>query len=224
MPSCPCQRWLPLLLALGACAQLVDEDDLYQPAPEVGPGVQPAREVRTSRHPSGELAARWTVLLYPDGRVVKDGREERFHPDGTRAVLQHFRERRQVGEWRRWYPDGSPRSSYEFVPGTATLMRFFHPGGVPSAEGMATQGLREGAWTFWSEDGTVEQTGPYVAGTKEGVWTLRWPSGGLRSRGWCLANDRVGEWRHWPEEPPTPESDWTPPDPKNVEYGERGER
>ena len=52
-----------------------------------------------------------------------------------------------------------------------------------------------------------------MGGAKEGVWTLRWPSGGLRSRGLYRGNARVGEWRHWPEEPPTPESDWMPGEP-----------
>lgn len=214
MPLRPSQRWLPLLLALAACAQYVDGDDFLLPPPEVDLEAPPTREVRTSRHPSGELAARWTVLVYPDGRVVKDGREERFHEDGTRAVLQHFRENRQVGEWCRWYPDGSPRSSYEFVPTVATPMRFHHPGGAPSAGGLAVEGLRTGDWTFWSEDGVVVQTGAYVEGAKEGIWTLRWPTGGLRSRGWYLGDERVGEWKHWPEEPATLESDWTPPAPE----------
>ena len=207
------QPWLPLLLLLGACAGRLREGDFYLPPPQVDAQAAPQREVRTSRHPSGELAARWTVLVHPDGRVVKDGREERFHPDGTPAVLQHYRERRQVGEWRRWYPDGSPRSTYEFVPGVATPMRFFHPGGVPSAEGLAVDGLREGEWTFWDASGVVTQAGPYVGGAKEGLWTLRWPSGGLRSRGLYRGSARVGEWRHWPAEPPTLESDWMPSEP-----------
>jgi hypothetical protein len=207
-------NWLLLLPLLGSCAGFVDADDFLLPAPEVDPDGPPTRAVRSSRHAdTGALAARWSVLVYPDGRVLRDGGEERFHPDGTPAVQRHFAAGRPDGAWQRWYEDGSLRSSYEYVARVPTPMRFFHTGGHPSAVGLAVEGQREGGWTFWYPDGVVRQEGPYLAGVREGVWTLRWPSGGLRSRGTYRDDERVGEWKHWPERPPTLDSVWSPPTP-----------
>jgi len=208
------QPWLLLLAVASSCAAYLDPEDFRLPASPTDLTAPPVHAPRSSRDPeSGAIVARWTVLVYPDGRVVKDGREEHFGGDGSRTELRHFMEGRPTGEWHRWYEDGSLRSSYEYVPGVATSMRFFHPGGRPSAAGLAVEGKREGGWTFWYPDGVVRQEGPYRAGLREGVWTLRWPGGGLRSRGAYREDERVGDWKHWPEHPITLESAWSPPDP-----------
>lgn len=202
--------YLQALLAV-SCAGRLDPAVFLLPPPELDPGDPPVRTVRTTRHPeTGGIAARWVVLTFIDGRVVRDGREERFHPDGTPSALRHFEAGTPVGEWRQWHVDGTLRSTYEYVAGEATPMSFFHPDGRISARGMAVAGAREGEWMFWYPGGGLRQSGRYVGGLREGAWTIRWPCGGLRSRGRFTADARVGEWKHWPDQPPTAESAWQP--------------
>ncbi len=196
------------------CAGYLDPRD-FQSTPAEGPAKgEPVHVVRTAHGAGGELSARWSVLLYPDGHAVREGRAEEFYPDGRTAALRHYRAGEPVGEWKTWYPDGTLRSSYEFVPGRSTPMRFFHPSGELSAEGPATMGLRDGHWTFWYPGGGVRQEGAYRSGLRTGLWTLRWPGGALRSRGYYRADRRVGEWKHWSEVDGVTESDWTPPQPE----------
>lgn len=205
---------LLLLVLVPACAGHLDPDDYRLPGPDPeSPDEGPTREVRTSVHPeTGQVVARWTVRTTADGRSLKDGREQRFHPDGARRALRHFRRGRPTGEWRSWYPDGTLRSEYAFDD-RPTPMRFYHPSGAPSAAGPAVDGVREGRWTFWYPDGRVRKEGAYRDGERHGLWTLYHPGGGLRSRGVYREDRRVGEWRHWKALPPTRESEWRPEEP-----------
>ena len=200
------------LLGLVGCAGHLDSDDFYLPTPDIDPEEDPVHALRRSTDPqTGEVVATWAVLRYPDGRVIKDGQERRFYPDGAPRSRRDFRLGEPEGEWTTWYPDGALRSEYTFT-GTPSAMKFFHPSGRLSALGMARDGVRQGPWTFWFPDGALRQQGAYVAGKREGVWTLRHEGGALRSRGHFLDDERVGEWKHWDAIPPVTESDWQPPE------------
>jgi MORN repeat protein len=208
-----------LVLLTGACTGPVRARDFRLPVdPDAeDPGAEPKLRIHRSMHPgTQETSARWTVLRWPDGRVLKHGLEERFFPDGTPRARRHFDRGQPTGEWRSWYSNGVLRSEYDYdSAGAPTIMRFFHSNGRPSAEGPARRGIREGDWSFWYEDGTLRQGGSYRAGRRSGVWTLRWDGGGLRSRGHYLDDARVGEWRHWAPSPATLEDPWMPPPPEH---------
>lgn len=156
------------------------------------------RRLRTVDPGSGAVIHSWTVLVHPDGRVVKHGREERFFPDGARRSLQTWRDGEPVGDLLRWYESGSVRSVTTFDPGGAlTPMRFWHEGGELAAEGPARRGVREGYWRFWYEDGAPRERGGYVDGRRSGLWSHYWPDGSVQATGRYEEDERVGPWRHF---------------------------
>jgi len=208
-------RFLPLLAVLAGQACRAPEA-LEPPSGRLGPELPvgaPRLEPRVERDARGSVLAAWTVLVHPSGQVERHGVDRRWYGDGTCGSEREFDHDRPTGRWTSWWPDGSLRSEYLHLGEVATVMRFYHASGRPSAEGLARGGVREGEWRFWFEDGTPEKEGSYAGGLREGIWTLRHPGGGLRSRGRYQGDARVGEWRHWPAVPAVPESPWTPPAP-----------
>ena len=166
------------------------------------PGAGPADEAEFRRHRSvdpetGKLIHSWSVLVHPDGRVVKHGREQRFHPDGSLRSEATWRDGAIVGDLRRWYPGGQLRSVTPFDPGGRLgPMRFWHANGDLAAEGTARGGVREGYWRFWYEGGVLREQGGYVNGRRTGLWTQCWPDGSVRATGRYQEDERVGPWQH----------------------------
>ncbi len=190
---------LPLFIRLAALALLLAgcasaPRGILLPPPEVG--ARPEPRTFTTRDPdTGELIRRWTVIVHPDGRRVRQGVEERWWPDGTPRARRRFDNDRPVGEWRSWHEDGALRSEYRYPnPAQSATMTFYHPTGEKSAEGPAVDGVREGEWTYWYPSGTVRQRGTYEKGRKRGAWELFHPGGSLQARGRFEDDRRVGKW------------------------------
>jgi hypothetical protein len=190
-------RPLALLVLFGlTSACLVQRPRPDEPAPSA------TRETRTSSFPDGSRRSEWNVLVWPDGRTERDGREREYHPNGALRSEGSFERGAPVGVWRTWFPDGTPRSEVDFgAPGSPQtgLDRFWHANGRPAAEGPAIRGVREGRWTFWSENGLLAREGVYRAGRREGTWVFYDELGARRGEGLYASGERVGSWTLWDE-------------------------
>jgi antitoxin component YwqK of YwqJK toxin-antitoxin module len=68
-----------------------------------------------------------------------------------------------------YYGDGQKKNSTEYVDGARTgASEQWHPGGQQEWSGEYADGLREGEWSFWLEDGSLdeERSGTYEDGKK----------------------------------------------------------
>ncbi len=213
-PSLPLSLLLGLLLGqLLACRPTLTRGDLI--SGEEVPDEEPLPALRTSRSAAtGKITKRWRVLVYPDGRVERHGKETVYHADGTLKWEREYDHDSPSGSWNSYYADGFPRSEYTYAGSSVeTTMSFYHESGQLSARGLARDGVREGGWVFLYADGVLRQEGRYRAGRRIGVWTTRHANGGLESRGYYRDDARAGEWEHWGPEPRILESDWQPPFP-----------
>ena len=181
------------LLVLAGCAG-------FRPAlpPPATAGEEPEFvRHRTVDPDTGAVLHLWSVRVDPDGRVVKHGREERFHSDGSPSSSATWRDGELVGELRRWHAGGGLRSIAVYDPaGGLAPMAFWHSNGDPAAEGTARRGVREGYWRFWYEGGVLRERGGYVDGRRTGLWTHCWPDGSVQASGRYESDERVGPWRH----------------------------
>lgn len=75
---------------------------------EVPPGPLTARKHCIERYPNGKLKSEWTVGRSQDGRVLLDGTERFFYPDGKLMWTVGFRAGRRLGQERFQRQDGSP--------------------------------------------------------------------------------------------------------------------
>ena len=167
------------------------------------PEEPPVREVRESLHPGGGTRSTRELLVYPDGRVERDGFEREFGRDGRLLAERGFARDAPVGTWREWYPDGTPRSEVAFGPsGSRELVpsRYWHPNGKVAAEGPCAAGVREGEWSYFDEQGTLQRRGTYRGGLRDGPWSFFRADGTPEAAGHYAQGVRVGEWTLWDEE------------------------
>ncbi|MEM7519295.1 MAG: hypothetical protein AAF368_20520, partial [Planctomycetota bacterium] len=168
-----------LLLALAGCRST--QAELEWLASQTS--IDPVFREREKRHAGSDALLRtWGELEFPDGLVLKQGEERVWHKDGTLAAIRHFDHGEQVGEWHRFWPDGSPRSFANLDEESLTTMRFWHETGVLAAEGPARGGVREGAWRHDWPSGLSRARGEYLEGRKHGPWEYFDESGRLSER------------------------------------------
>ena len=70
-----------------------------------------------------------------------------------------------------YYGDGHPKNSVIYVDGVKQgASEQWYPSGTKEAEGRYEADQREGPWTFWKADGSVDQerTGEYRTGRRIG--------------------------------------------------------
>jgi antitoxin component YwqK of YwqJK toxin-antitoxin module len=69
------------------------------------------------------------------------------------------------GSWSRWWPNGQLRVQWDMDHGRSSgSVTTFHENGTRASSGLRTDGRREGAWTWWNDDGSVAAECRYAAG------------------------------------------------------------
>jgi antitoxin component YwqK of YwqJK toxin-antitoxin module/tetratricopeptide (TPR) repeat protein len=93
-------------------------------------------------------------LIYPDGRVMIDGRYVRGKLDGLLTV---------------YYPDGKEVYHETYVRGDleGTFRNYFHSGGLAS-EGQYSHGEKTGTWKYYFTSGKLKSTEDYSNGKLNG--------------------------------------------------------
>ena len=172
------------------------------PVPDL-PSPTSAHETRRTAYPNGQVRREMRLLVWSDGRSVRDGPEREFHPDGSLAAEREFTQDQPTGVWRTWFRGGARRSEVDYAtPGSQEPRpnRFWHENGQLAGEGPAVAGVREGRWSYWSEAGTPLRAGSYRGGKRDGPWTFYDESGRKVSEGQYALGQRVGPWTLWDEE------------------------
>ena len=94
------------------------------------------------------------------------------------------------------FEPGTPKLEYTFS-GTDTLNRQeteYHPNGQIFKQGPVKNGLREGEWKAWYQDGTLWSIQNFKAGLKEGENRVWYENGILRFEGGFKEDRRFGNW------------------------------
>jgi antitoxin component YwqK of YwqJK toxin-antitoxin module len=99
-----------------------------------------------------------------------------------------------------FYADSTTvREKYIVLNEDSTLVKYqrFHINGELSVEGVEKNGLRDGLWQAWGEDGNIMTTSYYLLGKANGLKTVYYPNGQKRYEGQIENDERVGEWQFW---------------------------
>ena len=76
----------------------------------------------------------------------------------------------------------------------ATADRYMAP---PAVKGATLNGKKDGPWTVFHFDGTIESRGVYVDGERHGVWRWTWPNGAKHAQGTYKKGKKHGTWQIW---------------------------
>ncbi len=199
-------RTLLASVALGACACQSDPTvPAFTPPRSANPLVpspnEPRREIhRKTFGGTEELFFVREVLVLPDGRRLRHGREIEWYRGGTVRHERFFERGEPAGLWRSWYPDGAPHSAVPCDPSLLRTATWWHANGRVSSEGPSVAGSKQGPWTHWHPNGAVAETGSYAGGLRQGEWMLWYEDGSVRARGSYRNDVRIGSWQWWTPE------------------------
>ena len=101
------------------------------------------------------------------------------------------------------FEDGSVKSEKNFktVDGKEELTKEinFHPNGKKYIEGHYKDGLRDGYWASWYNDGQLWSEGNFKKDKSDGERTVYHPNGTLHYKGTFDMGKRVGVWTFYDE-------------------------
>ena len=145
-------------------------------------------------------------VLFREGRMVASGivddrglfqnNWQEFYPDGTLRAEGRYRNGKRVGEWRFYFPDGTLEQVGHFNNEGKYDGEWiwYHPNGQRHIEKTYIDGLADGRYTEFSDDGeTIIAQGDYIEGERHGNWFII--TGIERSEGRYNNGERHGRWR-----------------------------
>ena len=139
-----------------------------------------SREVE-ERYPSGALALRRQVLVYPDGDMTNHGRLTRWYENGCKSVEMEYEYGSKHGRSAAWHENGAKAAEAAFrrakLHGKYTK---WYPTGGKKEESWWENGKRCGRSVRWRENGVRSLECTYVNGKPHGTLTL-WNEDGMKT-------------------------------------------
>lgn len=169
-------------------------------------------------HPDGTLAAKGS---FADG--LRSGTWETFHPDGSPESKGGYVRGARDGRWNFWRADGSKDLA---ASGIHQLVVYRSKEDGRHYRGYLIDNLREGPWTSYWPDGSVQLEGLFTGGKRDGEWRFFHPDG-VPSALLLTGRYVEGEWAGTipvPEPPPLDPARWPAPEPSPLGWpAERAE-
>jgi antitoxin component YwqK of YwqJK toxin-antitoxin module len=124
----------------------------------------PFTGILIDRHDNGSVKSR---TPYREGR--EEGEARAWYPDGRMKEKGSYENGRKIGVHTGWWENGSRRYRYEFVDdlhhGSA---REWYPGGALFRSFSYRRGQEEGAQRMWNEDGSLKLNYAVLDGRRYG--------------------------------------------------------
>lgn len=142
------------------------------------------RQTRDDTKPGGVVTHQYCEKQLPDGTFTKHGPWARWFPDGNPYLSGEFLDGREHGMVYSWFPNGQLRGvgQFEFGEKTGKWIRWDDVG-RKRMEWYYRNNLRNGPYTEWDEQGEISKAGEYVDERENGVW-VEVVNGERRQRTW----------------------------------------
>lgn len=135
-----------------------------------------------------------------DARGMKQGYWIAKYENGNPRYEGYFTDNRPVGEFKRFYEDGSLSVVMNYLPeGDTVKTLFYHPNGFISGKGIYIRQQKEGIWQFYSQfiEDYLVCTEYYRANMKEGASIKYHWNGNLAEELIFESDIKVGEWKQY---------------------------
>ena len=133
-------------------------------------------------HQQDGLSTEW----YENGQKIRtgsyitgsrDGLWTEWHENGQKSQEGTYSEDFRVGDWTWWYESGTKMAKGTFKDGKDWSLIYLHNQfdsltefDSVSSEGTWTNGIADGKWTFWHNNGRKFTEGNYKSGNGVGFW------------------------------------------------------
>lgn len=127
-------------------------------------------EVRQSHWPNGKVRSQIEAKRNLQGRMIREGRAELYHEDGSISARGNFADDAEQGRWTWFTPDGRMTAVADYVDGVGRY-RDVLPDGRTLREGTLIGQAREGHWVEYYPSGRKKLEGGYLDDVQHGRWT-----------------------------------------------------
>jgi antitoxin component YwqK of YwqJK toxin-antitoxin module len=140
-----------------------------------------------------------------------DGPFVEFHEDGTTKKLEgEYKQTRQHGLWKAWWPNGTMRQKGTLEIGYQHgVWEAWYENGSRRGKGSYDMGKPDGIFFEWHPDDSLWQEYGWVKGKLQGEWYMLNPDGSMDEHGYYREGVPDGHWRLWhPNGQLAEELDW----------------
>ncbi len=148
------------------------------------------------------------IFWYPDGGVKergynlngrRDGKWELFNKSGQKTKEVSYRDGVVNGATREFYPSGGLKSEQQYHAGNLHgVSTHYQPNGKVRATQNFSQGVLHGEAKDYFDNGNMKAKGEYNKNTKSGYWTYWYSSGKVCMKGRMIKGERDGYWAYKP--------------------------
>lgn len=149
---------------------------VFLAAPFIRVAVQ-GSELRATYYTNGNPESRMEAHRNLQGELIRDGRVQLYHEDGSLKASGRYRDDVEDGRWEWYSPEGQLNAICEYTAGL-------------------------GQYRDLAPDGRVAREGNVEGAGRVGVWREYWPSGRIRLEGSYLDNVQHGTWTAFSDEEP----------------------
>lgn len=132
-----------------------------------------------------------------DASGLKQGPWTKKYTNGNILYQGVFKDDKPVGEFKRYYEDGTPKSvlSYD-ESGQKAGAVFFHPDGKRAAEGTYVDKKKEGVWKYFSAktDGYMISLDHFLSDQRHGLSQKFYATGEVAETLYYVNGIKEGEW------------------------------
>ncbi len=152
---------------------------------------QPAlADMREVFYPNNVLKARVFTKKNGEGKILRHGSLQQFHPNGRQAVQGQYMNGAPVGIWTWWDLEGhlvrrvrKDGDFEELLFGqkiNKAEITFKNTAGNKESEGLLKYDKAHGTWQYWYNNGAPKAVGKYLSGIPDGKWVLLYPDGQIK--------------------------------------------
>lgn len=130
-----------------------------------------------------------------DEKGRKQGLWQKYYPTDTMQYQASFVDGKPVGEFIRFYEDGSLQGIINYTESGVERAELFYPEtGEVMAKGNYTDQKRDSIWLFYSEIGVLTSSETYKNGEKNGMNIIYYSDGSVSEKIMFKDDKKNGEW------------------------------
>lgn len=132
---------------------------------------------------------------------LKEGKFISYYENGHTSLETEFKKGVRIGNYKAWNENGNLSETGHFADdGTKDgIWTFYREDGSIERSGQVSNDVENGIWKYYNESGILDHEATYTNGAVSGPYTNYYPNGQILSEGIVIDNYEEGEWKTYYE-------------------------